>query len=83
VKAGDELRGRIEAVLDAAKARGFIGRNEANPARWRGHLDKLLPKRSKVTRGRHAAMEYAKLPAFLADLRRRPARAARALEFCI
>ena len=42
------LRGRIEAVLDAAKARGFIGRNEANPARWRGHLDKLLPKRAKL-----------------------------------
>ena len=58
------LRGRIEAVLDAAKARGFIGRNEANPALWRGHLDKLLPKRGKLTRGHHAAMEYAKLPAF-------------------
>jgi hypothetical protein len=40
------LRGRIEAVLDAAKAKGDIGRNEANPARRRGHLDKLLPKRS-------------------------------------
>ena len=77
------LRGRVEAVLDAAKARGFIGRNEANPARWRGHLDKLLPKRSKLTRGHHAAMEYARLPAFLADLRTRPATAARALEFCI
>ena len=70
-------------MLDAAKARGFIGRNEANPARWRGHLDKLLPKRSKLTRGHHAAMEYARLPAFLADLRTRPATAARALEFCI
>ena len=42
------LRGRIEAVLDASKARGLIGRNEANPARWRGHLDKLLPKRAKL-----------------------------------
>jgi len=39
------LRGRIETVLDAARARGLIGANEANPARWRGHLDKLLPKR--------------------------------------
>jgi integrase len=77
------LRGRIEAVLDAAKARGFIGRNEANPALWRGHLDKLLPKRGKLTRGHHAAMEYAKLPAFLAELRTRSATAARALEFCI
>ena len=74
------LRGRIEAVLDAAKARGYVGRNEANPARWRGHLDKLLP---KLTRGHHAAMPYAEVPAFLAGLRKRPATAARALEFCI
>ena len=50
------LRGRIETVLDAARARGIIGPNEANPARWRGHLDKLLPKRQKLTRGHHAAM---------------------------
>ena len=77
------LRGRIEAVLDAARARGFIGRNEANPARWRGHLDKLLPKRAKLTRGHHAAMPYAEVPAFIAALRQRPAIAARALEFCI
>ena len=77
------LRGRIEQILDAAKARGFIGRNEANPARWRGHLDKLLPKRAKLTRGHHAAMPYADVPAFIASLRERPATAARALEFCI
>jgi integrase len=77
------LRGRIEAVLDAAKARGFIGRNEANPARWRGHLDKLLPKRAKLARGHHAAMPYVEVPGFLARLRERPATAARALEFCI
>jgi integrase len=77
------LRGRIEAVLDAARARSFIGRNEANPARWRGHLDKLLPKRAKLTRGHHAAMPYADVPPFVAELRQRPATAARALEFCI
>jgi integrase len=77
------LRGRIEAVLDAAKARGFIGRNEANPARWRGHLDKLLPKPSKLARGHHAAMPYADVPTFVAELRARPATAARALEFAI
>ncbi|HEY1865182.1 MAG TPA: integrase arm-type DNA-binding domain-containing protein [Roseiarcus sp.] len=77
------LRGRIEAVLDAAKARGFIGRNEANPARWRGHPDKLLPKRDKLTRGHYAAMPYADVPAFVAGLRERPATAARALEFAI
>jgi len=77
------LRGRIEAVLDAARARGFIGRNEANPARWRGHLDKLLPKRAKLTRGHHAAMPYPEVSMFVAELRQRPATAARALEFCI
>ena len=60
------LAGRIEAVLDAARARGHIDRNEANPARWRGHLDKLLPKRAKLTRGHHAAMPYAEVPAFVA-----------------
>src|SRR5262249_34499069 len=56
------LRGRIERVLDAAKARGL--RNGENPARWRGHLDQLLPKRQQLTRGHHAAMGYARLPAF-------------------
>jgi integrase len=77
------LRGRIEAVLDAARARGFIPRNEANPARWRGHLDKLLPKRSKLSRGNHAALPYADVPAFVAKLREREALAALALEFAI
>jgi len=77
------LRGRIEAVLDAAKAKGHIGRNEANPAQWRGHLDKLLPKRPKLTRGHHAAMPYADVPRFMAELRQREATAARGLEFCI
>ncbi len=77
------LRGRIEAVLDAAKAKGHIGRNEANPASWRGHLDKLLPRPSKLTRGHHAAMPYGEVPAFIADIRTREATAARALEFCI
>jgi integrase len=77
------LRGRIEAVLDAARARGFIPRNEANPARWRGHLDKLLPKRSKLARGHHAAMPYVEVPAFIAKLRERRALAAMALEFTI
>jgi integrase len=77
------LRGRIETVLDAARARGFIGQNQANPARWRGHLDKLLPKRTKLSRGHHAAMPYAEVPAFIAELRGRETTAARALEFCI
>ena len=77
------LRGRIETVLDAARARGFIPRNEANPARWRGHLDKLLPKPSKLSRGHHAALPYAELPAFIARLREREALAALALEFAV
>ncbi len=77
------LRARIEAVLDAARARGFILRNEANPARWRGHLDKLLPKPSKLSRGHHAAMPYPEVSAFIAKLRERDALAALSLEFAI
>ena len=77
------LRGRIETVLDAARARGLIGQHEANPARWRGHLDKLLPKRQKLTRGHHAAMPFADVPEFMARLRKRDAVAALALEFTI
>jgi hypothetical protein len=75
------LRGRIEKVLDAAKAKGF--RNGENPARWRGHLDHLLPKQSKLARGHHAAMPYEKVAAFIGELRQREATAALALEFCI
>jgi integrase len=75
------LRGRIERVLDAAKAQGL--RSGENPARWRGHLDQLLPKRQKLTRGHHAAMDYADLPAFVENLKSREGSAARALEFAI
>lgn len=75
------VRGRIEKVLDAAKAKGH--RTGENPARWRGHLDHLLPKPQKLTRGHHAAMPYESVPAFFADLRTREATAALALEFCI
>ena len=75
------LRGRIERVLDAAKAQGL--RSGENPARWRGHLDQLLPKRQRLTRGHHAAMNYAELPAFMSDLQARQATAALALEFTI
>jgi integrase len=77
------LRGRIEAVLDAARAKGHIPPNEANPARWRGHLDKLLAKRQSLSRGHHTALPYPEVPAFLASLRERQATAALALEFCI
>ena len=77
------LRGRIEAVLDAARARGFIGANAANPARWKGHLDHLLPKRSQLSRGHHAAMSYQDVPAFVVTLRKADTMQARALEFLI
>jgi integrase len=75
------LRGRIERVLDAAKARGL--RAGENPARWRGHLDQLLPKRHRLTRGHHAAMPYADVPAFMVDLQGRQATASAALELTI
>jgi integrase len=77
------LRGRIERVLDAARAAGHIERNEPNPARWKGHLDHLLSKRQKLTRGHHAALAYSEVPAFIGQLRQRPAVAASALEFLI
>jgi integrase len=75
------LRGRIERVLDAAKAQGQ--RSGENPARWRGHLDQLLPKRQRLTRGHHAAMGYTDVPAFMAELQARQATASLALEFTI
>jgi integrase len=77
------LRGRIETVLDAARAKGHIGRNEANPARWRGHLDKLLAKRQKLTRGHHAALSYPDVPDFIGKLRMRESTAALALDFTV
>lgn len=77
----ERLRGRIEAVLDAAKAKGW--RSGENPAQWRGHLEQLLPRRQRLTRGHHKAMPYGDLAGFLADLRTRDALAARALEFII
>lgn len=75
------LRGRIERVLDFAKARGW--RSGENPALWRGHLDAILPKRAKLTRGHHAAMPYDRVPAFLATLRGKHRVPALALEFTI
>lgn len=75
------LRGRIERVLDAAKAKGL--RSGENPARWRGHLDHLLPARQKLTRGHHAALPFADVPAFVARLRSRSSMAGLALEFAI
>ncbi|AMK23507.1 tyrosine-type recombinase/integrase [Sphingobium sp. TKS] len=75
------IRGRIETVLDAAKARGY--REGENPARWRGHIAQILPPRSRLTRGHHKAMPYEAIPAFMGQLREREAMAALALEFVI
>lgn len=76
------VRGRIESVLDWATVRGF--RTGENPARWRGHLDKLLPKRSKVRKvEHHPALPYAEVAAFIGAVRARDSVAARALEFLI
>jgi integrase len=76
------VRGRIECILDWAGARRF--RIGENPARWRGHLDKLLPARRKVRKVKHhAAMPYTEIAAFMAQLRERSTAAARALEFTI
>jgi integrase len=84
------VRGRIESVLDWATARGY--RTGENPARWRGHLENLLSRPSKAKaavrrelgRDEHfAALPYAELPAFMAELRQHDGVAARALEFAI
>jgi integrase len=75
------VRGRIEKILDAAKAKGF--RTGENPATWRGHLEHFLAKPAKLTRGHHAAMPYEEVPSFIAELWTREALAARALELCI
>ena len=75
------VRGRIERVLDAAKAKGL--RQGENPARGRGHLDLLLPKRSKITVKHHAALPFVEIAQFMVALRLRPAMAARALEYTI
>jgi len=76
------LRGRIEAILDWAKVRGY--RTGENPARWRGHLSHLLPARANVRPIKHhAALPYAEIPAFMSELRKLGGIAAAALEFLI
>ena len=76
------VRGRIEAVLDWAAARGF--RDAENPARWKGRLEKLLPRPSKVRAVQHhTALPYADIGAFMQALRQRTGTAASALEFAI
>ena len=75
------VRGRIENILDAAKAQGL--RSGENPAAWRGNLAHLLPKRRKLTRGHHRALPYEQMPVFWSDLSVRTGVAAKALQFTI
>jgi integrase len=76
------IRGRIEAVLDYAKARGY--RDGENAARWSGHLETLLPLKSAVAKVRHhKALPYQEIGAFTAELRQQEGIAARALEFLL
>jgi integrase len=78
----ERTRSRIERILDWARVRGY--RSGENPARWKGHIDQLLPKPSKVrVVKRHAALPYRELSAFMVALRQQTGTAARALEFLI
>jgi integrase len=77
------VRNRLERILDWAVVSGHRPRGD-NPARWRGHLEEMLPKPSKVApKVHHAALPYADVPSFLIDLRAHEDVAARALEFTI
>ena len=75
------VRGRIEAVLDYAKAHKLI--TGENPAAWKGNLSHVLPKRKSIDRSHHAAMPYRDVPDFLAKLRQTDTLPALALEFTI
>ncbi|MBI2276336.1 MAG: integrase arm-type DNA-binding domain-containing protein [Dechloromonas sp.] len=76
------LRGRIESVLDWATVRGY--RKGENPARWKGHLDMILPARAKVQKvEHHAAIDYREIGAFMVKLAKFDGMGARALEFAI
>jgi len=76
------VRQRIEAVLDWAKASGH--RQGENPARWRGHLEQLLPTPTKVRQVKHfKAMPYQSIPSFMKSLRQQAGMGARALEFLV
>jgi integrase len=76
------VRGRIESVLDWATTRGY--RQGENPARWRGHLEHTLPKKTKVQQVmHHAALPYQDVGRFITELRQQPGVVPRALEFLI
>ena len=76
------VRGRVEKVLDWARARNY--RTGENPARWRGHLDHLLPSTPKAQRVKHhPALPYATIGGFMGELRQRRDISSKALEFLI
>ena len=76
------VQGRIENILDYASA--YKWRDSNNPARWRGHLDKLLPKPSRVKNSRHhPAMPYQEVARFMEELRINQSISALALRFLI
>lgn len=76
------VRGRIESILDWCAVRNY--RTGENPARWRGHLKKVLPEKTKVREVKHhAALPYTRVAEFIAAIRTREGTAARALEFAI
>ncbi|MBN9488272.1 MAG: tyrosine-type recombinase/integrase [Alphaproteobacteria bacterium] len=78
----NRVRQRIEMILNAATVRGL--RSGPNPARWKGHLQNLLPHKTKVKRVKHhAALPYTEVGAFMVTLREQPGVAARLLEFTI
>ena len=77
------ILGRLEELIDFARVAGLRS-NDANPARWRGHLDAVLPAPRRVkAKVHHAAMPYAEVPAFMARLRTEQGTSARALEFVV
>jgi integrase len=80
-EAARRVRSRIETVLDWAKANGY--RQGENPARWRGHLNKLLRRYPKLVKGHHPAMAVDAIPAFMAKLRTMEGAAPAALEYLI
>ncbi len=81
-KTAVDVRGRIELVLNWAKIHGY--RDGENPARWKGHLENVLPKPSKIAKVKHhAAMPYADVPAFMVALREKTVLGARALEWTV
>jgi len=76
------VRGRIEAVLDWAKARGY--RAGENPAQWKGHLENIFPARTKVRKVKHhSALPYGEVGEFMSALKALDGTGARALQFTI